>query len=417
MKIVAVTIGVGGHHQQMAAWAAEKVRTYLGLETRIVDETHLGYALPNVPHPKNIWTLKFSLFDIYPDVDRIMYFDNDWRPVRAFDLEEYCPNINELYYVRDRVYNAQVRGVAQKYKINPDNYFNAGWFVAHRTHQPLFQKCKEVYHQLPETWGDQCVMNQVLENHVTLLPTKLNTLDFDYLPAKEILGFHNSVSRFVAAKQRQDYDWNTDYASIISITTEAPTVDRVLLENEINGFDKLGGTDKQSDHSYGPIYEELLKPYIAGKKGTLVEIGVKKGGSLLLWQKLCPQIKIIGVDSKIDTPDKIKKQLDATRVTTIQNNAYVAEALLRIEELAPQGIDVAIDDGSHAINDQKLFLKLYLPRLKPGGFAVIEDVIDPDKWPALEQEVPTGWHYQKINLRHIKQRADDVLFIVQRPDS
>jgi lipopolysaccharide biosynthesis glycosyltransferase len=208
MKTIAVTIGVGSMHKQMAEWAAEKVHQYLDLETRIIGDEHMCYAMPDVPHPKNIWTIKFNLFDIYPYADRIMYFDNDWRPVRAFNVNDYCPDHTKLYFVRDRVYRPEVRAAAKSYNINPDNYFNGGWFMSHRQHQPLFQKCKETYHQFKETWGDQCVMNQVLFNDVTLLPQEINTLDFNYLTANKVLGFHSNISRYIAAKKQEDYDWN-----------------------------------------------------------------------------------------------------------------------------------------------------------------------------------------------------------------
>lgn len=59
MKTVAITIGVGPVYESLANWSASLVQSYLGIETRIVSSNHLTYSLPNVPHPKNIWTLKF----------------------------------------------------------------------------------------------------------------------------------------------------------------------------------------------------------------------------------------------------------------------------------------------------------------------------------------------------------------------
>lgn len=215
MRTIAVTIGVEAKHAQLAQWSAQKIQQFLNLETQIVGGEYLHYAVPNLPHPKNIWSLKFSLFDIFPDADRIMYFDCDWRPVRAFNLDDYCADPGQLYFVPDRgEYSDHVVKLAARYGLQPHEYFNAGWFVAHRQHLPLFQACKNVYRHVPEKYGDQCVMNQVLRNCVTLLPRKLNVMDFGAVPAHETLGFHNGSVFAIAANEMPDYDWNAGNSAV-----------------------------------------------------------------------------------------------------------------------------------------------------------------------------------------------------------
>ena len=41
-------------------------------------------------------------------------------------------------------------------------------------------------------------------------------------------------------------------------------------------------TDKNTLHSYLPLYDDLLKP-IKNTKGNILEIGVHVGGSIKLW--------------------------------------------------------------------------------------------------------------------------------------
>jgi hypothetical protein len=69
----------------------------------------------------------------------------------------------------------------------------------------------------------------------------------------------------------------------------------ILQKFDIDGHDKLGGTDKNTSHSYLETYEKLLKPY-KEKDGSLLEIGVQYGGSILLWKEYLKNFRIFGVD-------------------------------------------------------------------------------------------------------------------------
>ena len=66
----------------------------------------------------------------------------------------------------------------------------------------------------------------------------------------------------------------------------------ILNKFNINGHDEIGGTDKDSCHSYVEIYEQLLEP-ILEKDGSLLEIGIQYGGSILLWKELLKNCRII----------------------------------------------------------------------------------------------------------------------------
>ena len=53
--------------------------------------------------------------------------------------------------------------------------------------------------------------------------------------------------------------------------------------------------DKASHHCYDLIYPDLLEPYF-NKKISLLEIGVYRGGSMLIWKEVFPDSKLTGVD-------------------------------------------------------------------------------------------------------------------------
>jgi len=129
-KPVAVTIGIGEHYAY-AQKSAELVRKHLGLETRIITEEHLPFALDLQIFSHKVWTLKYRIWDIFPDLDFIMYHDCDWRPVRDFDVMDYLPDSNDLYFCLDRN-NDHTQELEGRYGLKPNTYFNAGWFVVGR---------------------------------------------------------------------------------------------------------------------------------------------------------------------------------------------------------------------------------------------------------------------------------------------
>lgn len=62
------------------------------------------------------------------------------------------------------------------------NYFNAGFFIANRQrHAALFYHASKHGHTYPKRWGDQCVLNRVIEKSampVRYLDRRFNCLDY-----------------------------------------------------------------------------------------------------------------------------------------------------------------------------------------------------------------------------------------------
>jgi lipopolysaccharide biosynthesis glycosyltransferase len=206
MDMIAVTIGVGEKHRRYAEKSAEKVRDLLGMETRIISDEYLHLAVEGGTVKDRVYSLKFSIFDIYPDIDRVMYFDCDWRPVKRFNLHEFVPNENGLYFCVDRIEGEHVQGLEDKFKLNRGTYFNAGWFVANRLHAELFAFCKKNYWEYGKVWYDQCVMNQVFKGMVTYADRRLNVMN---LNGGDTLGFHSSLNyEYYDGKIDSISDWN-----------------------------------------------------------------------------------------------------------------------------------------------------------------------------------------------------------------
>jgi len=127
-------------------------------------------------------------------------------------------------------------------------------------------------------------------------------------------------------------------------------------------------TDKITNR-YLERYDSILQPWV-DKKITLLEIGIYRGGSLLLWRDYFSQGTIVGVDVALPKdfapPDRIRvyegSQADTRFLTEVA------------DKVAPEGFDIIIDDASHNGElTKKAFWHLFDHHLKPGGLYVIED--------------------------------------------
>jgi hypothetical protein len=112
---------------------------------------------------------------------------------------------------------------------------------------------------------------------------------------------------------------------------------------------------------FGDFFEKPIR---------LLELGVQRGGSMLLWRDLLPNAEIAGLDlNPVPVPD------ETGRIHVYQGFQQDPETLDRIAaEVAPDGFEVIIDDASH-VGEYTLasFQHLFPRHLKPGGVYVLDD--------------------------------------------
>lgn len=163
-------------------------------------------------------------------------------------------------------------------------------------------------------------------------------------------------------------------------------------------------TDKGSIHLYLPIYDRLFTPY-RDREINIFEVGYQYGGSCELWGKYFPKAKIKAIDNEIacsELPilsDRIT--LDIIDVKNITSDYF--------KDFQP---DIAIDDGSHILDEQIHFIKTVYPVLKNGGLMILEDIQDIDEQTISFRSL--GIHFEIIDLRNINGRYDDVLIIYRK---
>lgn len=154
------------------------------------------------------------------------------------------------------------------------------------------------------------------------------------------------------------------YANVTDVVTN-----RGLNPSGVTYFSSDFGTDKFDRHNYTLYYDTVLQPYFK-RDINLLEIGVKKGGSLKMWRELfSPASRIVGIDVDPAIPTF---PLDAN-IKTITLSSVAADRSVRN---AFRGIqfDVIIDDGLHTRGGQLATFRNLHRFLKPTGVYIVEDI-------------------------------------------
>jgi len=181
-------------------------------------------------------------------------------------------------------------------------------------------------------------------------------------------------------------------------------------------FDKYG-SDKASLHDYNLLYAGILNQ--VGNVEKIFEIGLgtnntdivstmgKKGNpgaSLRAFRDFLPNVQVYGADfdrSVLFTEDRIETCfVDQTSKGTFAP----------VGDLIGSEFSLMIDDGLHSPNANLHSLNFFLPRLKVGGFAVIEDIngLTKDMWKIVSALLPVTF-----KSAFIQTKAASV-FVVQR---
>jgi len=119
---------------------------------------------------------------------------------------------------------------------------------------------------------------------------------------------------------------------------------------------------------YFEIYDRHLARFV-GQDVHLLEIGVFSGGSLGMWRSYFgPKFRMTGVD--IEPACKAYENEYARIVIGDQED----RAFWRKFWAESPPIDIIIDDGGHTPEQQRVTLEECLPRLRPGGVFICEDI-------------------------------------------
>jgi hypothetical protein len=125
------------------------------------------------------------------------------------------------------------------------------------------------------------------------------------------------------------------------------------------------GSDKGAiSHNYVDLYERHLAPLRRSTRRVL-EIGIYRGASLMMWRDYFPRAEVYGVDIN-------PVEVHGSRLHAMVGDQSDPALLERLRALGPW--DLIVDDGSHKQSHVlATFAGLY-DAVMPGGFYVIEDM-------------------------------------------
>jgi len=171
------------------------------------------------------------------------------------------------------------------------------------------------------------------------------------------------------------------------------------------GCDK--GTMWFEKHGYTEIYENVIGP-----QSYMLEIGVDKGLSVLLWKQWSNSINLIAIDNNPACISAIVTALCDARLCDQSNRDQLFELA---QSIGCGVLDVIVDDGSHKPDDQMLTLESLWQCLKPGGMYFVED-LHTSEWFPLEARAPKRvQQFAEQNGASVKFVCNDKLaWIVKR---
>ena len=174
-------------------------------------------------------------------------------------------------------------------------------------------------------------------------------------------------------------------------------------------------TDKNTTHSYLPLYQKLLISKKESAKNVL-EVGIYNGGSIKLWNDFFTNANIYGLDiihiNNIWDEIKNKERIILHTSSDAYNNDFFETHFLKKNIMC----DFMLDDGPHTLASMKQFIKLYSQIMTDDGILIIEDVQSWDWIDILKNEVPEHLkQFIKIyDLRSNKNRYDDIVFTIDK---
>jgi len=196
------------------------------------------------------------------------------------------------------------------------------------------------------------------------------------------------------------------------------TLNEIYQELSAQYGDPAGGeqvhafSDKGNPHSYIDYYESQFEPL--RERARILEIGVKTGGSLLLWSRYFESYRIVGVD--------IAPTWSAIRPFQSELNHNPGIKMIWNQDstlpFAVEGqFDFVIDDGAHDLETQWRTFQNCWHLVAPGGTYYIEDVESNHNSHELTRRLKrllTNTADVQRWLGHVHRRADDQIIQIRR---
>ena len=130
-------------------------------------------------------------------------------------------------------------------------------------------------------------------------------------------------------------------------------------------------------HGYGKFYEKYLKSF-KGRELNILEIGSFAGASAASFVKFFPLANIYCLDKNLTNFKFISKNIKVFSID-ITKKKMVKDFFHKINiSKEEKYFDIIIDDASHKLSHMLIALNFFYKNLRPGGFYIIEDYMEPN---------------------------------------
>lgn len=132
------------------------------------------------------------------------------------------------------------------------------------------------------------------------------------------------------------------------------------------------GTDKRQAGGHG--YTHFYEMFFESRRNdplNFLELGVREGWSLTMWDEYFPNAKIHGIDNNAE--GLCPTSFDSKKISFTLCSQTDGDALRSIADRCG-GFDIVIDDASHISSLSINSFEILFPTLKAGGIYVIEDL-------------------------------------------
>jgi methyltransferase family protein len=166
-------------------------------------------------------------------------------------------------------------------------------------------------------------------------------------------------------------EWLDDDVAVIGGTTFLAAADRATYMTEASDDDRFVIAKDRL------FLEHLCNDFRALHVDNLVEAGIWQGGSVVWWNLLLEPVNHLAFDMRDRDVVALKRFAADTPSLTLAFgvNQRDAEALSDAVQrrFGDQPLDLVIDDCSHFYEPSRVMFEVLFPRLRPGGWYVIED--------------------------------------------
>ncbi|WP_162942365.1 class I SAM-dependent methyltransferase [Desertimonas flava] len=173
---------------------------------------------------------------------------------------------------------------------------------------------------------------------------------------------------------RHDANWITD--SLVEIGEE-----RVLITDDSEVYRAVSSTDDQflliKDADY---VRRSTRSFCDLGIRNLVEAGIWQGGSVVYWNLALGPSNHLAFDlydRSVPALERFAQRSDVRDGLSVEYGLDQADAAAltaaTTRRFGPEPIDLIIDDASHLYEPSRIMFETLFPRLRPGGWYVIED--------------------------------------------